>query len=967
RSQIDGSLSASGSLYLVNPNGVTVGPSGTVTTGGAFVASTHDISDAAFNAGGDLLFRGGSTASVINYGTIGSLGGDVALIARKVENAGTITAPEGTVGLAAGYEVLVRDAALSDGKIVVRVGGADTEAKTSGVIRATEVELKANGGNVYALAGNTSSVTKATGVATRGGRIFLTAGDGGTVEVSQTVVARAAPASGKARGGTSKGGEIRVSGGTAKVSGKLDAKGEGAKGGTIVVTAREIALAAGSDLDVSGASGGVLLVGGDYQGGTGATRYLGETVKTARTVTVDAGATLRADGISGAGGKVVVWSDERTSFAGAISARGAGWAAGGDAEVSGKAFLDYRGTADLRSERGTFGNLLLDPYNITISNDANAGMPGFAPFIPTGDDSVLNVTTLINALASANVTVNTGTAGTQAGNITVAAPISWTSGSILTLRAAGAIAIDANITATSGGLKLIAGSTSPITATGAVSVRLFALEAGNWMQNSGSLPAFAARDFRITGGSFLRAAGGTGSMGDGYVLTDIYGLQGIDSSAALRAGYYRLDRDIDASSTVSWNGGEGFNPLGRDGASFMGNLDGAGHIISGLTINRPGTNHVGLFGHFSYGVIKDIGLVGGSVRGAGSTGQLIGTSVSGNIDDAFATGTVAGTTQVGGLIGNVIGGTIRNVYATGAVTATAGAAGGLVGGADNGRIINAYATGTVTGKDRAGGLAGNVTGGLILNAYATGAVSGGTHVGGLVGHMDGGSINGAYAIGAVRGSADVGGLVGSLPNATTVASAYWDMGTTGQATSAGGIGFASANAFTSGTYAGFDFDTGWYMIAGSTRPFLRSEYSTTIRNAHQLQLMGINMYGDYTLGNDIDLSATRQAGQMWSSAGFVPLGTMSNAFFGLFDGAGHVVSNLYVNRPTTDFVGLFGYYNGAWLRNVGLVGGSVTGGSYVGGLVAYTNRNVTLSNAYATGTVSGNTNVGGWLAITPAR
>ncbi|MGU3496730.1 filamentous hemagglutinin N-terminal domain-containing protein [Xanthobacteraceae bacterium A53D] len=31
RSQIDGSLSASGSLYLVNPNGVTVGPSGTVS------------------------------------------------------------------------------------------------------------------------------------------------------------------------------------------------------------------------------------------------------------------------------------------------------------------------------------------------------------------------------------------------------------------------------------------------------------------------------------------------------------------------------------------------------------------------------------------------------------------------------------------------------------------------------------------------------------------------------------------------------------------------------------------------------------------------------------------------------------------------------------------------------------------------------------------------------------------------
>ncbi|OYX74943.1 MAG: hypothetical protein B7Y95_04980 [Rhizobiales bacterium 32-66-11] len=111
RSQINGMLSATGSVYLVNPNGITVGPGGQVSTGGSFVASTHDVSDAEFNAGRAMTFRGSSKASVINYGTIGALGGDVALIARKVENAGTITAPNGTVGLAAGYEVLMRDAA----------------------------------------------------------------------------------------------------------------------------------------------------------------------------------------------------------------------------------------------------------------------------------------------------------------------------------------------------------------------------------------------------------------------------------------------------------------------------------------------------------------------------------------------------------------------------------------------------------------------------------------------------------------------------------------------------------------------------------------------------------------------------------------------------------------------------------------------------------------------------------------
>ena len=116
-SQIDGSLSATGSLYLVNPNGIAVGSTGEVVTGGSFVASTQDIGDSAFMAGGDRLFSGQSQAAVVNCGRIGALGGDVALIARKIENSGTIEASSGTAALAAGYEVLVRDAALSDGQI----------------------------------------------------------------------------------------------------------------------------------------------------------------------------------------------------------------------------------------------------------------------------------------------------------------------------------------------------------------------------------------------------------------------------------------------------------------------------------------------------------------------------------------------------------------------------------------------------------------------------------------------------------------------------------------------------------------------------------------------------------------------------------------------------------------------------------------------------------------------------------
>jgi len=73
-STIDGSLKATGSLYLINPAGVTVGPTGRVATGGDFYASTHNVPDANFLARGSMTFSGGSTAAVLNYGRIGSLG-----------------------------------------------------------------------------------------------------------------------------------------------------------------------------------------------------------------------------------------------------------------------------------------------------------------------------------------------------------------------------------------------------------------------------------------------------------------------------------------------------------------------------------------------------------------------------------------------------------------------------------------------------------------------------------------------------------------------------------------------------------------------------------------------------------------------------------------------------------------------------------------------------------------------------
>ena len=103
-SQIYGSLQANGRVFVINPNGILAGPSGQIHTKG-FVASTLDVPDASFLSGANLILSGNSGATVRNQGSIQALGGDVYLIAHNVENDGTISAPQGTVGLAAGSQV----------------------------------------------------------------------------------------------------------------------------------------------------------------------------------------------------------------------------------------------------------------------------------------------------------------------------------------------------------------------------------------------------------------------------------------------------------------------------------------------------------------------------------------------------------------------------------------------------------------------------------------------------------------------------------------------------------------------------------------------------------------------------------------------------------------------------------------------------------------------------------------------
>ena len=163
-SSLHGTLLANGRVYLINPNGILVGPGGMVDTGG-FVASTLDLSNGDFLAGGDLSFGGDSAAGIVNLGRIETTQGDVFLLARQVINRGELSAAGGTVGIAAGNAILLKEEGqerlfIQPTLESVAVEGIGVE--NAGFIEAVSAIVKAKG-NGYALAINSQGAIAATG------------------------------------------------------------------------------------------------------------------------------------------------------------------------------------------------------------------------------------------------------------------------------------------------------------------------------------------------------------------------------------------------------------------------------------------------------------------------------------------------------------------------------------------------------------------------------------------------------------------------------------------------------------------------------------------------------------------------------------------------------------------------------------------------------------------------------------
>ena len=444
-STIYGTLQSNGQVFLVNPSGIVIGASGIINTAG-FVASTLDVSDAAFSqyaagaGGGNLTFLGSSTAKVQNLGTINAAGGNVFLIGQQVENGGTLSAPQGTVGLYASSQVYLTTGQPDAGSVLVTAsnlagGTLPTGVSNTGLIQAVQAELKATG-NMYALAVNNAGTVHATGVSTHDGVIHLGA-PGGVIQNTGTLAARNADGSG---------GTVQLaagSGGTVYASGLIDVSSTTAetKGGTAQLTGDNVALYDGGIINASGpAGGGTILVGGDSRG-------TNPQVYDAQNVFVSADASINTNATdNGNGGKVVLWSNGTTQFYGSISAQGGpNGGNGGSVETSGEGTLIAAGTVLTSAPHGAGGNWLLDPTGDLTIEDAigTASVPvtGSVTFsAPTasaaGANYILNSSLETALTNNASVTITAGSDIAWTGNFTLS---SSTGANTLILQAGGQI------------------------------------------------------------------------------------------------------------------------------------------------------------------------------------------------------------------------------------------------------------------------------------------------------------------------------------------------------------------------------------------------------------------------------------------------------------------------------------------------------------------------------------------------
>lgn len=410
---------------------------------------------------------------------------------------------------------------------------------------------------------------------------------------------------------------------------------------------------------------------------------------------------------------------------------------------------------------------------------------------------------------------------------------------------------------------------------------------------------------------FAQFAGGSGTAGDPYKIAT--GAQFYE----MRSYGYAYFIQTANISLAGYSSGSGWVP---DFApqSYNGN----GFKITGLVINRPTEDFIGLFSD-SVTEVKNVILENCSVTGDYYVGGLLGQN-RGTVSNCFVSGTVNGNRYCGGLIGNS-----RFDYAP------------------------------------------------VSNCYSSCSVYGEMYIGGLVGYLrEFSSVVNCYSKGSVTYDyLPSGGLIGCSTDGV-VTNSFWDTETSGMATSWGGTGLTSAEMKNCVNFynAGWNFTSIWGMneTQNGGYPFLRIQ--GFVHNifgggdgspgspwliSTPYHLNNVRYYksaiDDFLQTDDIDLSGYS------SGSGWEPIGDASFEFLGTYEGGGHKITGLYVNRPGLQGAGLFGALRLADVSGIIIEDCAVTGSDCTGALAGSTTDDVTVRRCSASGSVTGYDNTGGLI------
>jgi hypothetical protein len=319
-----------------------------------------------------------------------------------------------------------------------------------------------------------------------------------------------------------------------------------------------------------------------------------------------------------------------------------------------------------------------------------------------------------------------------------------------------------------------------------------------------------------------------------YTDSDLNAIRGGIKAGWDKTKSYIIMADINLSAYSPWT------PIGSSSSDyFSGNLNGNGHTITGLTINRSASDYNGLFGYVNgSSAISNLSIINCNITGGNYTGGLVGyfnsTSILAAIRNCYVSGTITGNgMNAGGMAGQVYGsgaqGKMSGCGTNVTVTGTSFYIGGLVGQANlSWQITECYSSGSVTGTG-SGGFIGGLVGYLnvtVTNCYTRCVVtSDGTYVAGFTGGTMA-ALSTNYATGNVTRSSGTGSFAGfsSYGSGAITGSYYNCVLSSGLTDNAAGTRKTTAEMQTQTTYSGWDFTTKWNIdpLVNDGYPYLRN-------------------------------------------------------------------------------------------------------------------------------------------------